>query len=56
MCFNAGAVEVGRVRSVASVFDRKDMSGGIDSLSISSGNVMRSSILDASSFLLVCNF
>lgn len=47
-----GAVEVGRVRSVASVFNRKDTTRGIDNLSISSGNVMRSSILDESSFLL----
>lgn len=47
-----GAVEVGRVRSVASAFDKKDTAGGIDILSIPSGHLMRSSILDANSFLL----
>ncbi|KAH7287794.1 hypothetical protein KP509_32G074800 [Ceratopteris richardii] len=46
------SVEVGRVRSVASVFEKKETVGTGDGLSMHSGHVMRSSVLDGSSFTL----
>ncbi|MCO5593434.1 hypothetical protein L7F22_047448 [Adiantum nelumboides] len=46
-----GPVEAGRVRSVASAFDKKETAGTADVLNIPSGHVMRSSMLDTNTYI-----